>query len=69
MIKTNAVISHIEYSPSGEVTLVRFSPEEKFSFQEGQFVMIESTSNHEELGKPLKKPYSIATTNEEFQTA
>lgn len=68
MIKTNATISHIEYSPSGQVTFVRFSPEEKFTFEEGQFMMIESTFNHPELGKPLKKPYSIATTNEELQT-
>lgn len=30
--------------------------------------MIESVFNHTELGKPLKKPYSIATTNFEFQT-
>ncbi len=68
MIKTQATISHIEYSPSGDVTFVRFVPDEKFSFQEGQFVMIESTFNHVELGKPLKKPYSIATTNDELQT-
>lgn len=68
MIKTQATISHIEYSPSGEVTFVRFIPDEKFTFEEWQFVMIESLFNHEELGKPLKKPYSIATTNEELQT-
>lgn len=67
MIKTQATITQIEYSPSGDVTFVRFSPDEKFSFQEWQFVMIESLFNHTELGKPLKKPYSIATTNEELQ--
>lgn len=68
MIKTHATISHIEYSPSGEVAFVRFKPHEKFTFQEWQFVMIESTFDHPELGKPLKKPYSIATTNQELQT-
>lgn len=68
MIRTEATVSYIEYSPSGEVTFVRFTPDEKFSFAEGQFVMIESLFNHVELGKPLKKPYSIATTNDELQT-
>lgn len=66
MIKTPATISHIEYSPSREVTFVRFKPLERFDFQEGQFVMIESTFDHLELGRPLKKPYSIATTHQEF---
>ncbi len=28
--------------------------------------MIESTFNHKDLGKPLKKPYSIATTQAEL---
>ena len=68
MLTTKAVVSHIEYSPSREVTFVRFTPEEKFDFAEGQFVMIESTFNHKDLGKPLKKPYSIATTMDELQT-
>ena len=68
MLKTLATISHIEYSPSGTVTFVRFRPKEKFTFEEWQFVMIESTFDHPELGKPLKKPYSIATTNDELQT-
>ena len=67
MLRTSAVIVDIEYSPSREVTFVRFQPEEPFEFQEWQFMMIESIFLHEDLGKPLKKPYSIATTNEELQ--
>lgn len=68
MLTTKAVVSHIEYSPSREVTFVRCKPQEKFDFVEGQFLMVESTFNHNDLGKPLKKPYSIATTVDEFQT-
>jgi NAD(P)H-flavin reductase len=62
-----ATISHIEYSHSKEVTFVRCQPEEIFTFKEGQFMMISSDFNHKELGKPLKKPYSIATTHQELQ--
>lgn len=67
MLRTLATISHIEYSPSQEVTFVRCVPEHRFTFEEGQFLMVESVFNHAELGKPLKKPYSIATTNKELQ--
>lgn len=66
-MKTLATISQIEYSPSERVSFVRCTPDTKFSFQEWQFLMIESIFDHPELGKPLKKPYSIATTNEELQ--
>ncbi len=34
MIRIEATITKIEYSPSGEVTLVRFVPEEKIIFEE-----------------------------------
>lgn len=66
MITTPATISHIEYSASGEVTFVRCTPLHRFDFAEGQFMMISSDHNHPELGKPLKKPYSIATTHNEL---
>jgi len=62
-----AKISHIEYSPSKQVTFVRCRPDALFTFQEWQFMMISSSHIHEGLGKPLKKPYSIATTNQELQ--
>ncbi len=62
-----AIVSHIEYSPSKEVTFVRCKPEDNFTFKEGQFMMVASDHIHEWLGKPLKKPYSIATTNQELQ--
>lgn len=63
-----AIISHIEYSPSKEVTFVRCKPESLFTFKEWQFMMVSSDHIHEWLGKQLKKPYSIATTNHELQT-
>lgn len=63
-----AIISHIEYSPSKEVTFVRCKPEILFTFKEWQFMMVSSDHIHEWLGKQLKKPYSIATTNDELQT-
>ncbi len=62
-----AIITHIEYSPSKEVTFVRCKPDTQFSFKEWQFMMVASDHNHPELQKPLKKPYSIATTNQELQ--
>jgi ferredoxin-NADP reductase len=62
-----SVISHIEYSPSKEVTFVRCKPETLFTFKEGQFMMVASDHTHEGLGKALKKPYSIATSNQELQ--
>ncbi len=62
-----STITHIEYSPSKEVTFVRCKPDTQFSFKEGQFMMLASDHNHTELQKPLKKPYSIATTNQELQ--
>jgi ferredoxin-NADP reductase len=63
-----ATITHIEYAASKEVTFVRCKPEQVFSFKEWQFMMVASDHIHEWLGKPLKKPYSIATTNDELQT-
>ena len=63
-----AIISHIEYSPSKEVTFVRCKPETSFTFKEWQFMMVSADHIHEGLGKQLKKPYSIATTNNELQT-
>lgn len=62
-----SIISHIEYSPSKEVTFVRCKPEQVFTFKEWQFMMVSSDFVHEWLGKQLKKPYSIATTNQELQ--
>lgn len=66
-IMVPAIITHIEYSHSKEVTLVRCKPSLPFSFKEWQFMMITSAHVHEGLWKPLKKPYSIATTNAELQ--
>lgn len=63
-----AIITHIEYSPSKEVALVTCKPQAVFPFKEWQFMMISSSHIHSELWKPLKKPYSIATTNEQLQT-
>ncbi|MEI7477899.1 MAG: hypothetical protein WCJ81_05380 [bacterium] len=62
-----AIVTNIEYSESKEVTFVYCKPETSFTFKEGQFMMISSDHTHPELGKPLKKPYSIATTNQELQ--
>ena len=62
-----SIITHIEYSPSKEVTFVRCKPDTQFSFKEWQFMMVTADHNHPELQKPLKKPYSIATTNQELQ--
>lgn len=67
MITLPAIISHIEYSASWEVTFVRCKPQGEFTFAEGQFMMITADHVHAEIGKPLKKPYSIATTNVELQ--
>ena len=59
MITTPAILKHAYYSPSGNVGYLLFQPEHTFTFQEGQFCMIEATV-HEKI---TKKPYSIATTN------
>jgi len=63
MLTTIATLTHKYDSPSEQVSLVLFQVEEGFSFQEGQFVMIEKEVN----GKVSKKPYSIATTNIQMQ--
>ena len=63
MITTNASLVHKYDSPSDYVSLVLFQVEDVFTFQEGQFVMIEAEVN----GKVSKKPYSIATTNKQLQ--
>lgn len=68
VLRMKAIISHIEYSVSKDVTFVRCKPENLFSFKEWQFMMISSDFIHEWVGKPLKKPYSIATTSHELQS-
>ena len=50
-------------SPSGLVSFVIFQVEDVFSFQEGQFVMLEL----ELWWSSIKRPYSIATTNQQMQ--
>lgn len=63
MLTTSATLKYKYDSPSGNVSYVLFQPEHTFSFTEGQFCMIEAEIN----GKVIKKPYSIATTNQMLQ--
>jgi ferredoxin-NADP reductase len=63
MITTQAILKHKYDSPSGNVSYLLFHAEENFSFNEGQFMMLEVTID----GIAKKKPYSIATTNRMIQ--
>ena len=63
MFTTSAILTKKYDSPSKLVSFVLFQVQEKFSFQEGQFMMIEAKVN----GKTIKKPYSIATTHQQLQ--
>lgn len=66
-IKTTATITSIERSPSWSVCFVRFTPDDKLSFQEGQFIMIRSEKVVDENWKQIKRAYSLATTQSEFE--
>lgn len=66
IIKTTATITSIERSPSWTVCFVRCKPEEIFTFQEGQFIMIRSEKVVDENWKQIKRAYSIATTQSEL---
>ena len=63
MITTTAILKHKYDSSSGNVSYVLFQPEHIFSFTEGQFCMIEAVINW----VVIKKPYSIASTNQMLQ--
>jgi len=56
----------IEHSPNREVALLSFElTHGEIDFEEGQFVMLE-TIDYKIDDKPLKKPYSIASTHNHF---
>jgi len=63
MISCEAKLVYKFDSPNKEVSFVIFESAETFEFQEGQFVMIEVEIN----GEIIKRPYSIATTNQCMQ--
>ena len=56
-----------ETSKSWDVVYLRCRMDQYIHFREWQFVMIESTHIHPELNKPLRKPYSIASTMVDMQ--
>ncbi|NOZ44386.1 MAG: hypothetical protein GXP45_04580 [bacterium] len=59
-------VTQIEYSPNHEVALITCRCDETaFDFEEGQFVFLE-TMDYEYEGKKLKKPYSIASTHNQY---
>ncbi len=61
-------IEDIEYSPNKEVAYITCSLQDwDLDFEEGQFLMLETTDYMIE-GKTLKKPYSIASTHNQFLT-
>lgn len=63
MLTTRATLVHKYDSPSEAVSFVLFQVDHVFTFQEGQFMMIEVQIGN----KITKKPYSIATTNRQLQ--
>ena len=67
MLVTQALCSRISYSPDGRVTFVYCRPEQKFTFLEGQFMMLEILGHTRLDGKALKNSYSIATTSHMLQ--
>lgn len=67
MISTVARLQYKEHSPNGLTAILHFLVEEKFTFQEGQFVMLETDRIKDQLGYAMKRPYSIGTSNKQFQ--
>lgn len=62
MIKTSATITQLHHSPSTDVVFALLQLDETFTFLEGQFMMMEADC----YGQTIKKPYSIATTNQQL---
>ena len=50
-------------SPNQKAAYVLFSPEKKFEFVEGQFLLLEKEFD----GETIKRPYSIATAYYQLQ--
>lgn len=67
MIQTQATVVDIQYSPNKEVAFVYFKPEQKFTFQEGQFIFLERMWFAYPDGKAMKNAYSIGTINTQLQ--
>lgn len=68
MLITKWILVDRELTMLWEVAFLRFKIDEKINFAEWQFAMLETMFVDHNLWKPLKKPYSIATTNEELQS-
>ena len=66
MITTTAICTKIEKSDSNNVSFVFFRPQEKFTFQEWQFMFIEIPNQVRENWKSLKNAYSIWTTSKQL---
>lgn len=68
MTTQKALVTEILHSADHQVTFFRCRLEtpEQFSFTAGQFVMIHTSHDDPQMGKPLKKPYSIGTTPARF---
>lgn len=67
MITTNITLKHKELSASSQVAFLQFAVEEKMSFVEGQFVMLETDRIQDHKGNDMKRAYSIGTTNKQLQ--
>lgn len=68
MIQTQAQVVDIQYSTNKQVAYITFAPNETFTFHAGQFAFLEIPDHNDIDGKPLKKAYSIGSTNEQLQT-
>lgn len=68
MIQTQAQVVDIQYSTNKQVAYITFAPNEIFTFHAGQFAFLEIPDQNDIDGKPLKKAYSIGSTNEQLQT-
>lgn len=63
MITTTGIITHIDYSASGEVVIIHVQVTEPLSFAEGQFMLLQTLID----GKIVKRSYSICSTNQDLQ--